>query len=115
MGVNHDFEVVEKTITFPINNVKLFKVNDKVLAAIYYIINAPLSPLYGVINIGEQDSPTSWSMGTSNEPAYKRKFRAVSGDLYLTTKGKEIEAGEVIYYCIFAKLSADSGVEAAEE
>jgi len=113
MATNHKFKVVSKTVTFPTNNLKLFTVTGDVLVYIFPVIKTPFDIHGAAFVIGEADKPF-WTMGSSNEDPQKRDYRAVSGDLYLNSFGKEVGSGVAAFYCVYAKLSQDGEVEEAE-
>lgn len=124
MAVNHDYEVVGKTLIFSSepnspgdadgtgNPTKLFTVTGDVLVNIVpvYGNNVPVADLRDNVTIGASDSSVILEvMESVQEEPIKRVFYPVNFDIYHTTR-EDITSGSVTYYCVFAPLSINGEV-----
>ena len=116
---SYEYEVVSKEVVFtegqPTSPYKLFTVTGDVTARILPVITDSLNTEDAILTIGEQGINHIFYMDSGYEDSGKRIDYPVSSDLYLTINWS-IETpgtltGTVIFYCIFAKLSADGEVQ----
>lgn len=120
MAVNHEYEVVEKDVVFsvgvPVTPFKLFTVTGDVLAFIVPAIKDDFDS-NATFTIGEQNGSTFWSMETQKVEIASVDHKVVSSDLYMSSIMAvgtiAPTTGTIRFYCIFAQLSFESGVEAA--
>jgi len=126
MAVKHEYKVVEKTVVFsegiPVIPFKLFTVDGDNLAFVVSSIEDDLD-IEAILSVGEQERPTLWAIKTLKKEGFKKKYKKISSDLFLSTEIDEpgagsqypsIESGTVKFYCVFAPLSHNAEVEPSE-
>jgi len=123
MATNHEFQVVEKEVVFteeaPTSPLKLFTVAGDVLAFITPVIKSEFSHDNATLLFGEQGKIALGSIDSvGGNPLESSVCRVVSGDIYQTIRMDEGEvdltSGTVVFYCVFAPLSADGLVQGIE-
>jgi len=98
---------------------KLFTVTGDVLASVVPIIKEAFSHGNATLSFGEQGKISLGSIDSIGRKVFEVTARkVVSNDIYQTVRldeGEiELTSGTILYYCVYAKLSADGGVEEAE-
>ncbi len=125
MSVNHEYETVEKEVVFstgvPVTPYKIFTVVGDVLAFVLPVVKVVFDA-DAILAINEQNGSNLWSIETSRAESGERKYKVVSSDLYMNvivdSPGVNqpvpvINTGTMMFYCVFASLSAGSSVEGA--